>query len=249
MHFGNNSEVSFSFHKQSQRISNSLCTTMPLSVTTRRFCLLLIAIDVMDGQSTYQSLMLVSTQGLQYSPADLSIQLISLASQPSFKTCATACHNNPVCRIFDYGAAGTGQCRLFEGDLGVMGSFVPSPFSSSLAGSVQLPSSLFTQYGQACSSVCRETRYLVCNINSKCECLPHFYWNAAMGICLAQLSVVDASCVPGLSMCRDDLNLTCSTTFNECRRKFVIASKRSLHQLNDIYSSRNNLSTRCSDRS
>ncbi len=70
--------------------------------------------------------------------------------------------------------------------------------------------SLFTQYGQSCSSVCMETRYLICNDNSICECMPHTYWDASVGMCLAQMTISGAPCDTSMNICREDLKLQCS---------------------------------------
>ena len=190
------------------------------------FCsLLLLKITAIDCQFDYQSFMLKLDQGLQYFPVDSSIQLISSSLLPSFQVCVMACNNHPMCSIFDYGATLARECRLFEGNLGVMGSLIPSPLSDSRVGTVQPVSSLFVQHGQPCSSICRDMRYLFCNVNSTCECLPHFYWHATSGVCLPQLSVSGASCVKGMNMCRRDLNLTCSVLFNDCRCKSIPEGK------------------------
>ena len=181
--------------------------------------LLLVGMGVIRSQCVYQSLMLASDQGLQYSPANPSIQLLSTSFYLSWASCANACNNNHMCRIFDYGAIEPSQCRLFEGDLGVMGSLASSSLSDSRMGIVQLAPSLFAAFGQSCLSACEETRYLVCGAQGKCECLPHTYWNDTSGMCLTQLGVLGASCVQEMSICREDLNLTCSTTLHECRRK------------------------------
>jgi hypothetical protein len=193
------------------------------SVHVWLYCrLLFLRIIVIDCQATYQSLILTSNQGLQYSPSDLATQLISSSFVSSFGACSVACNNNPMCCILDYSAILAGQCRLFEGDVGVMGSLISSSSSDSRVCTVQPRPSLFMEHGQPCSSICRNTRYLVCNVNSTCECLPHFYWHAASGMCLAQRSVSGASCIKGMNMCRRDLNLTCSILFNDCRGKSLI---------------------------
>lgn len=180
--------------------------------------LLLVGMDVIRCQCGYQSLLLASNQGLQYSPANSSIQLLSTSFHLSWTSCANACNNNPMCRIFHYGAIETEQCRLFEGDLGVMGSLVSSSSSDSRVGIVQLAPSLFAAFGQSCTSVCEKTRYLVCGAQGKC--LPHTYCNDTSGMFLIQLGVLGALCVQEMSICREDLNLDCLTTFHECWRNW-----------------------------
>ena len=125
---------------------------------------------------------------------------------------------NVYCRIFDYGAIQSNECRLFEGDIGTLGSIIPSSMSNSVVGTIQMSSSLFNQYGQACSSVCMESRYLVCNDNSVCECLSHSYWNASIGMCLPQMTIPGVPCQSQLGMCRTDIGLVC-TPENQCGSK------------------------------
>ena len=183
-----------------------------------KYWFFLIALNPVRTEYIYQSLITISNQGHQYSPAVLSAQLISSTAMNSVKHCATACNTNPLCRVFDFGAIISQQCRLFEGDTDTLGTIVPSSRSDSIVGSIQITPSLFTQYDQSCSSVCDQTRYLTC-INSICQCPPHTYWNSLAGICRAQSPILGASCEQGMDMCREDLNYTC-LQFNQCGRKF-----------------------------
>ncbi len=161
----------------------------------------------------------MSSQGIQYSPINPSAQFISSTIVDSFKLCATACNLNTFCRVFDYGALVDQQCRLFEGGIGTLGTIVSSSIPDSRIGSVTITPSLFTQYGQSCSSTCTNSRYLTCT-NSICQCMPHTYWNSTAGICLPQSPILGVSCQQGLNMFRQDLNYTC-LQFNQCGRKFI----------------------------
>jgi hypothetical protein len=182
-------------------------------------CFLIINFNLVQSQSIYESLTAMSSQGIQYSPLDASAQFISSTMVHSLKRCAMACNLNTLCRIFDFGAIIPQQCRLFEGDIGTLGTIIPSPLSNSKVGTVEITPSLFTQYGQSCSSVCSNSRYLAC-INSTCQCMPHTYWNSSAGVCLPQSPIYGASCQQGINMCREDLNYTC-LQFNQCGRKFI----------------------------
>jgi hypothetical protein len=200
--------VSHSYRERSSRIIIFL------------FCwFFIVGFHPAQSQYIYQSLTVISNQGNQYSPIDISTQFISSSIVNSFKLCAMACNTNTLCRVYDFGAIISQQCRLFEGDIGTLGAITPSLMPNSVVGSIQMTSSLFTQYGQACSSVCVESRYLKCGSNSTCECMPHTYWNSSSGMCLPQSPILGASCEQGMNMCREDLNYTC-LQFNQCGRKF-----------------------------
>ena len=188
---------------------------------------LTISFNPVRCQFIFQSLTIVSSQGTQYSPINPSAQLISSTIVNSFKLCARACNSNTLCRIFDYGAVVPQQCRLFEGDTNTLGTIIPSAMSNSQVGTVEITPSLFTQYGQSCSSTCTNSRYLTC-VSSICQCMPHTYWNSSAGICLSQSPVLGASCQQSINMCRQDLNYTC-LQFNQCGRKFIDFIKIFIH--------------------
>lgn len=170
------------------------------------------------SQNIYQSSIVVSDRGKKYLPVNASAQLISANFFNSWKSCYAACNSNTFCRIFDYEAVQAEQCRLFEGDIGTLGSIVPSTISTSRVGTIRITASLFTQYNQSCSSVCKESRYLICDSNSICQCMPHTYWNPSVRMCFSQSPIRGASCQQNLNMCREDLNYTC-LQFNQCGRK------------------------------
>jgi hypothetical protein len=136
---------------------------------------LLIIIKPMHSQYTYQSLYVLSSPGTQFFPVNRAAQFFSSTFVDSWSLCAAECNMNTFCRVFDYGAMQPTQCLLFEGDIGISGIIIPSSMPDSVVGVIQITPSLFTQYGQPCSSVCMESRYLTCNDNSICECMPHTY--------------------------------------------------------------------------
>ncbi|UJR32412.1 hypothetical protein I4U23_019874 [Adineta vaga] len=167
------------------------------------------------SHSTYQSLSILSPPGTQFEPANMNAQHILSNFVDSFESCAMQCNMNPPCRIFDYGAIQMNECRLFEGDLGILGAVGTSSMPNSMGGLIQLNPSLFTQYGQLCSSVCIESRYLSCNKNFVCDCILHSYWDASAGMCFPQMTISGAPCQYDMKTCREDLNLTCSP-MNQC---------------------------------
>ena len=190
------------------------------------YCFVLgLLISPIQSQSVYQSLVVKSNQGYQYSPLVPSAQLISTSISASFQLCLSACHTNSLCRIFDYGALVSQQCRLFEGNTNNLGTLTPAALPNSFVGSIQITASLFSQYGQPCSSMCQESRYLTCNDNHTCECAAHTYWSSSAGMCLSQSPVLGASCQQGMKMCRDDLNYTC-LQFNQCGRESIECVQR-----------------------
>jgi hypothetical protein len=191
-----------------------------LTVILSYYYFAVLIVNPTYSQFVYQSLTVISSQGNQFLPVVASAQLISSSFVNSWNLCATTCNTNTFCRIFDYGAIQQNQCRLFEGDVNTLGTIIPSSMPNSIVGTIQITPSLFTQYGQQCSSVCTESRYLTCGSNSTCECMPHTYWNALSGMCLAQSPILGASCQQGTKMCREDLNYTC-LQFNQCGRKLI----------------------------
>ena len=184
-----------------------------------KYWFLLINLNSVHTDYLYQSLTMVSNKGYQYSPVVPTVQLISSTMVNSLQQCAMACNINPLCRMFDFNANIFQQCRLFEGDTDTLGTIISSSRSDSAVGSIQITPSLFTQYGQPCSSSCDQSRYLSC-INSTCQCTSHTYWDPSPGICRVQSPILGAACQQGMNMCREDLNYTC-LQFNQCGRKFL----------------------------
>jgi hypothetical protein len=177
-----------------------------------------LIVNLTYSQYVYQSVSVISSQGYQFLPVNTPAQLISSSFANSLKSCVTTCNTNTFCRIFDYGAIQQNECRLFEGDVGTLGTIIPSSMPNSIVGTIQITPSLFTQYGQPYSSVCTESRYLMCGSDSTCDCMPHTYWDASSGMCLPQSPILGSSCEQNMNMCREDLNYTC-LQFNQCGRK------------------------------
>jgi len=171
-----------------------------------------------------QSLTHLSSNGNEYLPVNMSAQSVSNITLKSVRECVDACHDTIQCRVFDYGAVANEECRLFEGDIEGSGSIVPSSTSDSIVGVIQITPSLYTEYGQSCSSMCVESRYLKCSMNSICECPEYTYWDPLLLICLVQLPQRGAPCEQNLNMCREDLNYTC-LQFEQCGRKLFSLRK------------------------
>ena len=176
-------------------------------------------LNSVNSQTFSQSRFDYLSPGKQFSPANLSAQLISTLSTSSLRRCAIACHMQSLCRIFDYEVYLSQQCRLFEGDLTTMGSAISSPSSNSRVGVLQITSTLFAAHGLPCPSQCEHSRYLACKNGSTCECFPHHYWDNSM--CLPQSCVVGSPCNQNKSMCRQDIQLFC-LRLNQCGRKLYI---------------------------
>ncbi|CAF1136835.1 unnamed protein product [Adineta ricciae] len=179
-------------------------------MNTWSYFYLILLINLVCSQDVYQSKFTLSIPGTLYEPANKDAQYIISVFVSSFMQCAIQCNWNSKCRVFDYGAMQSNECRLFEGDIGVLGSIGMSSTPDSNGGLVQLDPSLFAQYGQTCSSACTESRYLQCNNGFVCDCMPHTYWDTYWKMCLPQMTVAGAWCQFSANMCREDLNLTCS---------------------------------------
>ena len=200
-------------------MSSYFCTNTwsLISGVCQYWWIMILFLDTTHSQQIFfKSRIIYVSTGTQFSPVNMQAQLFLIKSTTSLKQCAIACNANVLCRIFDFGVNSPKQCRLFEGDIDTLGTIIPSPSSGSTVGSVQLSANLFTDYGFACSSVCHQSRYLMCGSNSTCQCMPHTYWNGS--ICIAQTPILGAPCQQNMSMCREDLNYTC-LQFNQCGRK------------------------------
>lgn len=182
------------------------------------FCLLLIFHSI-NGQQIFTTQVILSNPGSQFVPGNMSAQLLLTTSVDTVKKCLMLCMNNVLCRIYDYEVFALKQCRLFEGDPNKHGQIVSSLSSQSLTGVVYLSVDLFIEYGRACSSFCRQSRYLECGVNMTCVCISHTYWDPSVSMCIPQSPILGASCVQNKSMCREDLNYTC-LRYNQCGRKF-----------------------------
>ncbi|CAF1343244.1 unnamed protein product [Adineta ricciae] len=166
-------------------------------------------------QNTFTATIILEQPGTQFIPISMSIQLLSVNLVESIMKCSMLCTDNFLCGVYDYEVSVTKQCRLFEGNANTMGYIAPSSYIQSNVGIVQLTSDLFEEYGQSCVSSCYRSRYLRCNNNSKCDCMPHSYWNSSILMCVPQMLKRGSSCQQNMNMCREDLNYTC-LQFNQC---------------------------------
>ncbi|CAF4353921.1 unnamed protein product [Adineta steineri] len=166
------------------------------------------------SEDIFQSRIVYYPIGTQYSPVNQAAQLLSTTITNSLKACAIACNQNVLCRIIEYDISASGQCRLFEGDIDTTGSIITLP-SQSRVGVVQISASLFSQHGFSCDTSCQENRYLTCQNDSTCQCMPHTYWNKTASICMPQSSLLGAPCQQNMSMCREDLGYSCLPN-NQC---------------------------------
>jgi hypothetical protein len=143
--------------------------------------------------------------GLEYQPNN-NVQLISINSIQTKLLCSAQCNQLTTCRIFNYDTVSK-RCRLFEGDL-TTGSIILSSSTTSVVGTVQISSNLYSSvYNQSCQ-FCQQNRYETCSINaSTCQCPGHTYWNGS--VCALQL--FENETCGQLNSCRSDLNLTCTT--------------------------------------
>ncbi|CAF0967923.1 unnamed protein product [Adineta steineri] len=166
------------------------------------------------SEEIFQSRIVYYPIGTQYSPVNQAAQLLSTTITNSLKACAIACNQNVLCRIIEYDISASEQCRLFEGDIDTTGSIITLP-SQSRVGVVQISASLFSQHGFSCGTSCQENRYLTCQNDSTCQCMPHTYWNKTASICMPQSSLIGAPCQQNMSMCREDFGYNCLPT-NQC---------------------------------
>jgi hypothetical protein len=168
-----------------------------------RFFLLLVIVSPMD--SIYQSKTKFSSTGLEYK-ANNNIQLLSTKSIQTKMLCSVQCNQLFSCRIFDYDSVSK-RCRLFEGD-STTGSIISSSSSTSVVGTIEISSNLYSSvYNQPCQS-CQQDRYEVCsNTTNRYQCPDHTYWNGV--VCALQL--FENQTCGMLDSCRSDLNLTCLT--------------------------------------
>ncbi|UJR34289.1 hypothetical protein I4U23_021693 [Adineta vaga] len=150
----------------------------------------------------WQSSTNLSDIGYQFSPVNYqALVLIELTSKSLF-SCTRTCHSTSRCRIFDYDGQAQ-YCRLFEGDIATMGSFINSASPQSRVGSLKIHQQQFINRGQPCS-FCQGSRYLRC-LNNTCQCQINTYFDGS--ICQSQ-KLLGAICY-NTTECRQDLNYTC----------------------------------------
>ena len=183
------------------------------------FFALLRLLPVQSIPVDWQSSTSLSLPGFLFSPINLPALFLFSNSVPSLLFCARLCHSDSQCRIFDYNPSSR-QCRLFEGDIILIGSVVPSPSSpSSRVGSMKIEAVQFMSHGQACSS-CVGSRYLDC-ANNTCQCPTKTFFDGS--ICRSE-KLLGNQCAAD-SECRADLNYTCQLSMT-CAGKCLHAGTR-----------------------
>ena len=189
---------------------------MIVSLRMRLAILLLFFLPhVSNQQRSFESTIQLTAFGTQFQPRSAIEQLATFASIRSILRCAMQCNQNRQCRTFDYDSSSL-DCRLFEGDIStgtVLNHSIPS---SSRIGSIRLstPDALeqYASHNQTCDRCgLGVNRYLQCT-SDRCQCPVHTYWNGQ--ICSNQL--YNGSACNSSSECRQDLNLTCSSTTKTC---------------------------------
>ena len=170
----------------------------------------------------WQSLMVWSDSGFEFSPVDIQALLVSESTADSKVTCAQSCHSNTFCRVFDFDEQ-SDRCRIFQGDVVTMGSIAASSSFHSSVGYIELYSEQFAYQGQPCF-LCEGSRYLTC-INSICQCQPQTFFDGS--ICRSQ-KLLGSACI-NATECRMDLNYTCLPR-QQCGREYynLLFSSRNL---------------------
>ena len=164
-----------------------------------------------SGTRAPQSYIRIGNSGTEFFSNDDGMFLLDTMLLSSYRECLYTCHQNQLCRVFDYDSL-SHRCRLFEGDLTTTGLIGLSNSFTSLASQIELIPMLFSAYACPCSD-CSESRYLRC-VNSTCSCREHTYWTGS--ICASQ--TLYAKKCTNSDQCRSSLNLTCLQFF-QCGRK------------------------------
>ena len=181
---------------------------------------LIIFLSIVLTTDTFDPLKFgLSRVGNQFEPANAVELLGTYTNIRTVTPCAALCHQNSLCRTFDFDSSTT-QCRLFEGSVDT-GNILPS-VSSTVVGWINLTPSLFDLYN-ASNTQCTDDRFLDSQTAStRCECPIHTFWNGSM--CINQRFVND-TCVNN-NWCRADLWLNC--TSSKCVGKAFIILKNNL---------------------
>ena len=189
-----------------------------ISAALWQWFLLISLIQCAWSQGIFQAQMTFFSPGKQFVPVDAAAQILLTTTTSSLKTCAIMCNNNDRCRVFDYGVSASQVCRLFEGDASKLGSISSSSSALSVVGMIKLSAILFAEFGLPCTADYQQSRYLTCGNGSTFQCILHTYWDDSVSMCLPQSPILGSPCQQNLSMCREDLNLTC-LPFKQCGRK------------------------------
>lgn len=153
-----------------------------------------------------QSTIVLSSQGLEYSPNDQTTLLLFTIESRLLSFCAHKCLLITNCRIFNYDFQSR-QCRLYGTDDDYSRSIINSSSTQSVVGSIQTTMEEFNNYGRSCS-FCLYSLQLKC-INSTCQCQSHSYYDGS--ICRTQ-RLNGGECNDTIQ-CRNDLNLICLPNF------------------------------------
>ena len=180
----------------------------------------------------WQSSTLISDNGLEFVPIDEESIFLFEINVDSISSCGHQCHSNVHCRIFNYNDEDH-RCRLFQGDITLMGSIVSSSSSHSYVGSIQLRSEHFIDRGRSCS-YCENSRYLTC-INNTCQCQSNTFFN---GYLCQSKNLLGFKCA-NETECRLDRNYTCLPR-KQCGRKYLSLSLILIYKL--IYQKKTNFS-------
>jgi hypothetical protein len=158
---------------------------------------------VLPIHSLYRSNIKFTSMGLEYQPNN-TVELLATKSIQTKLLCSAQCNQLTTCRILDYDTVSK-RCRLFEGDL-TTGSIISSSSTTSVVGTVQISSNLYSSvYNQSCQ-FCQQNRYETCSTDTNtCQCPDHTYWNGL--VCALQL--FENETCGQLNSCRSDLNLSC----------------------------------------
>ncbi|CAF1080424.1 unnamed protein product [Adineta ricciae] len=111
----------------------------------------------------------------------------------SFKECAIECNQNVMCRVFNYNAVNSQECRLLEGDTNALGDIVISSSAQLAVGAVHISANDFIEYVRPCTSFCK-SRYLMCGSSLTCECIKHTYWDQISFTLVYHTDNADVSC-------------------------------------------------------
>ena len=119
--------------KNSRPSAESNFFAMPRVHMVQRWLFILWISPLVLTQENFQSILVTSRSGTQYVPVRSASQLISASLVASFRACATACHGNAMCRVFDYGVQQARECRLFDRSFDV--SRLTSGYTEDITGS------------------------------------------------------------------------------------------------------------------
>mgnify|MGYP001030179915 CR=1 FL=1 len=177
------------------------------------YVLILFLIISSIRSQIFQSLTRFQAAGTDFVPIN-SIELIATYTGVStLLACYEKCHLNPLCRTFVSNISSPFTCRLYESSIDTGGTIVISSSSTSQVGGIHYDPSFYTTYNQPCDPQVSSlsNRYLICQ-NSTWQCPQSTYWNGSM--CVNNV-YYQSSCTTD-NDCRQDVQLSCSTSCNKC---------------------------------